>query len=199
MKVTKITQQEKRKDRYSIFVEGKYAFSLSETALLESKLHSGQELSKEQIGDFKKLSADDKVYGQALRYAAMRPRSTWEMEQYLQRKQVSPALTEQILNKLSIIGLLDDLAFARTWIANRRLLKPTSRRRLVAELRQKRVPEDIAGQALDEDETDERVTLRELVEHKRKQSKYQDDLKLMQFLARQGFNYDDIKSVLQEG
>jgi SOS response regulatory protein OraA/RecX len=46
------------------------------------------------------------------------------------------------------------------------------------------------------DEGDEHNALREIIERKRKQTKYQDDLKLMQYLARQGFNYDDIKSEL---
>lgn len=198
MKVTKITQQVKRPDRYSIFVEGKYSFSLSESALLQSKLVSGQELSKEQVDEYKKLSADDKVYNQALRYAAMRQRSMWEMESYLQRKKAAPPLQESILNKLSDIGLLSDEQFARAWVANRRLLKPTSLRRLKQELRAKRVSDEVIEQVLAEDETDELDTLRELVEKKRKQAKYHDTQKLMQYLARQGYNYDDIKSVLGE-
>ena len=198
MKITKITQQVKRADRYSIFVDGKYAFSLGESALLESKLASGQELTKEQVGEYKKLSADDKLYNQALRYAAMRPRSTWEMDQYLKRKNAAPPLSQTILNKLSNIGLLSDEAFAHAWVANRRLLKPVSRRRLTQELRSKRVPDEVITQTLEDDETDELSTLRELVARKRKQAKYQDNLKLMQYLARQGFNYDDIKLVLGE-
>ena len=198
MKITKITQQLKRANRYSIFVDGKYAFSLSESALLESKLASGQELTREQVSEYKKLSADDKLYNQALRYAAMRPRSTWEMDQYLKRKNATPPLSQIILNKLSKIGLLSDESFAHAWVANRRLLKPVSRRRLIQELRAKRVPDEIIEQVLQEDETDELTTLRELVVHKRKQVKYQDNVKLMQYLARQGFNYDDIKSVLSE-
>lgn len=199
MKITKITQQSKRPDRYSIFVDEKYTFSLSESALLESKLASGQELTKEQVSEYKKISADDKVYGSALRYAAMRPRSTWEMEQYLKRKNAAPPLQATILNKLSNIDLLNDENFGRSWITNRRLLRPTSKRKLQQELRAKRVPDEVIEKVLQEDETDELTTLRELIEKKQKQAKYQaDPLKLMQYLARQGFNYDDIKSVLSE-
>lgn len=196
MKITKITQQVKRADRYSIFVEGKYSFSLSESALLQSKLASGQELTREQIGEYKQLSADDKVYGQALRYAAMRVRSMWEMEQYLKRKNAAPPLAQNILNKLSDIGILSNETFAHAWVANRRLLKATSRRRLTQELRAKRVPDEIIERTLSEDETDELAVLKELVDRKRKQAKYQDNLKLMQYLSRQGFSYDDIKSVV---
>lgn len=197
MKITKIVQQVKRADRYSVFVDEKYSFSLSESALLESKLHSGQELTQEEVGEFKKLSADDKLYHQTLRYVAMRPRTAWEIQTYLTRKGASPALTDVILNKLSIIGLIDDEKLAKAFVTDRRLLRPTSRRKLVAELRKKHVANDIIERAIGSEQSDERAALREVIAKKRKQTKYQDDLKLMQYLARQGFSYDDIKSALQ--
>ncbi|HSW36848.1 MAG TPA: RecX family transcriptional regulator [Candidatus Saccharimonadales bacterium] len=197
MKITKIVQQAKRQDRYSIFVDDKYAFSLSDSALLESKLTPGQEIDSRELGEWKKLSADDKLYNQTLNYIALRPRSQWEVEFYLQRKKASPALTSTIVNKLSKIGLIDDDKFARAYVADRRLLRPTSRRKLIAELRKKRIADNIIQQAIGTEEQDEQAALLEMIARKRKQTKYQDDLKLMQYLARQGFNYDDIKQALK--
>lgn len=200
MKVTRITQQEKQRDRYSIFIDDKYAFSLSEGALLESKLAVGQELDKAALKQWKQVSADDKIYNQALRYAAVRLRSTWEMEQYLRRKDASPPLVEIILNKLSIIDLLNDEAFARAWMANRRLLRPTSTRKLQQELRVKRVADEVIEAVLSEEATgDDLTALREVVVKKRNLPKYRaDPMKLMNYLARQGFSYGDIKDVLAE-
>jgi len=200
LKVTRITQQEKQRDRYSIFIDDKYAFSLSEGALLESKLAVGQELDKAALKQWKQVSADDKIYNQALRYAAVRLRSTWEMEQYLRRKDASPPLVEIILNKLSIIDLLNDEAFARAWIANRRLLRPTSTRKLQQELRVKRVADEVIEAVLSEEATgDDLTALREVVVKKRNLPKYRaDPMKLMNYLARQGFSYGDIKDVLAE-
>ena len=197
MKITAIKQQIKRPGRYSIFVEGKYAFSLSETALLETKLVNGQELTAQEVEQYKQQSADDKLYNNALNYLAIRPRSSWEMQQYLLRKGSSPALSTIILNKLSKLNLIDDKSFARSWIASRGLLKPTSRRRLIQELRVKRVPDEVIRQALAEDETDETTALHELIIRKRKQARYQDNQKLMQYLAGQGFSYGDIKTALE--
>jgi regulatory protein len=198
MKITKISVQVKQAGRYSVFVDEKYAFSLSDTALLESKLVPGQELTKEELDHWKQASQDDKVLGRALQYAMIRPRSKWEMESYLVRKKAAPALIETILNKLSNLRMLDDLAFARSWVANRRLLRPTSKRKLQQELRAKRVSGDIIELVLAEDETEEHDVLAALVAKKRQQTKYKnDDLKLMQYLARQGFSYGDIKSALE--
>jgi regulatory protein len=196
MKVTAIKQQVKRADRYSIFVDGKYAFSLSESGLIESKLASGQELDNTELKKLKKTAGLDKAYNNSLRYVAMRPRSEWELQDYFRRKGIDEEAGDQITKRLRSTGLLDDLTFARSWVANRRLLKSTSKRRLRLELKTKRIDEVIIDQVLAEDETDERQTLRELIEKKR--ARYPDRLKLMQYLARQGFAYDDIKSALDE-
>jgi regulatory protein len=198
MKITKIAQQQKNRDRYSIYVDEKYSFSLSESALLESRLASGQELTREQIDEYKKLSQDDKLYNRALNYVALRPRSVWEAEFYLKRKDSPAPLTEQITNKLIKLGLLDDKKFARAFVHDRRLLRSQSSRRLQLELRKKHVPSQVIDEVLQEDETDERTMLQELVAKKLQQSKYNDDeLKLMQYLARQGFSYGDIKDAIR--
>jgi regulatory protein len=198
VKITSIKQQAKQSDRYSIFVEGKYSFSLSEGALIENKLASGQELSSEQVKEFKRLSTDDKLYHQALRYVAIRLRTEWEISFYLQRKQASPSLISSILNKLRNIDLINDEKYARSFVNDRKLLRPTSRRKLIAELKKKRISDEIIQKVLGDDKQDDQVAIQEVIVRKRRQTKYQDDLKLMQYLARQGFNYDDIKRALQK-
>jgi regulatory protein len=141
MKITNIKQQVKRADRYSVFVDGKYSFSLSESALLSERLASGQEIDKARLDELKETSGTDKAYGNALRYVAMRPRSVWEVQTYLRRKQVDEPVAEDIIKRLESVGLLDDAAFAQTWVANRRLLKSMSKRKLKLELQQKRLSE----------------------------------------------------------
>lgn len=197
MKITAIRQQERLKGRYSVYVDEKYAFSLSADALLEERLVPGQELDEQQLKSYKKLSADDKAYNLALAYVVRRMRSRHEITDYFRRKKYEPELSQQLLEKLEKLGLVDDHKFAEAWVRNRRLLKPVSKRRLTQELRQKRVGSDTIDAVLQADEADERQVLRELVERKRRQTRYQDDQKLIQYLARQGFSYDDIKVVLR--
>ena len=198
MIITAITQQARFRSRYSIYIDGSYVFGLSADALLESKLYVGQELDASQVKDYQKLSADDRAYTLALAYALRRMRSSYELAQYCRRKEYDEALCDRIRDKLEGLGLIDDEKFAAAWVRNRRLLKPVSTRRLVQELRQKHVADDIVSRAISEDEADERTVLRELITRRRRQSKYQDDMKLMQYLARQGFSYDDIRASLSE-
>lgn len=196
MKLTAIRAQVKREGRYSLFVDGKYAFSLSADSLLDTGLVNGQELGEADVQVYKKLSTDDKAYGLTLEYVVRRMRSEGELRDYFRRKKYEPELIEQMIAKLKRGGYVDDQEFARRWVENRRLLKATSARRLQLELQQKRVSSDIIQMVLAEDETDERQVLRGLVEKKRKQSRYQDDQKLIAYLARQGFSYDDIKAAI---
>jgi regulatory protein len=198
VKITGIKPQVKKPDRYSIFVDEKYAFSLSEGALLASKLVSGQELDKSQLEKFKKESADDKLYNQALRYIALRPRTEWEIKTYLERKKAAPAFIEITIDKLRKIELINDEKFAQAFVADRRLLRPSSRRKLINELRKKRVADEIIQEAVGDEDQEEQTALIQIIAKKRQQIKYQDDQKLMQYLSRQGFSYDDIKHALKD-
>jgi len=195
MKVTKITKQQKNETRYSVFVDGSYAFSLSQAALLSSKLVKGQEVSQKQLGELKQLANGDKLYNQACRYVTLRLRTSWEVSQYLQRKQASPTLIQEILNKLSNSGLIDDGQYVQAYVHDRQLARPTSRRKIIFELRKKHVSNEVIEAALNSDDTDQ-TALRVLINRKRQQPRYQDDLKLMQYLSRQGFHYGDIKEAM---
>ncbi|HYF96549.1 MAG TPA: RecX family transcriptional regulator [Patescibacteria group bacterium] len=193
MKVTDIKQQIKRKDRCSIFIDGKYSFALSESGLLASGLKIGLELSNDDLEIQKQASVEDKGIYRVLDLISRRPRSEGEIKDYLKRKKYSDEEIEKILNALSIKGYIDDQNFARRWVENRRLLKPISTRKLWVELKQKKVSEEIIQQVLQNDETDEISVIEELINTKSRQTRYQDKQKLLQFLVRQGFNYGDIK------
>src|ERR1035438_7673614 len=198
MKITAIRPQQKIRNRYSIYCDGRYGFAVSESMLLEQGLLAGQELTEAELKKFKQLSSDDNSFNNALRYAAIRNHSQWEMEQYLKRKNVSEHQSSVIIAKLGDLGFLDDSNFARSWIDNRRLLKTVSKRRLEQELRQKHLSDEIIKEALRQDPTEELIVLKSLIAKKRQQSSYQDKTRLMGYLSRQGFSYEDIKLAMSE-
>lgn len=198
MKITKIEQQIKAKGRYSVFVDDKFAFGISELGLINSGLKIGQELSDAGLEDLKAEAKADKLYNQTLSLIMRRPRSRWEIETYLKKKSADEQVSGQILNTLTEKGFVDDVDFARRWVENRRLLKSISKRKLELELLQKRVNDAVIKQVLAEDETEEIEVLKKEIEKKRQQTRYQDETKLMQYLARQGYGYGDIKQALSE-
>lgn len=199
MKITSITPQVKREGRYSIFVDGEYAFSLSAEGLLDAGFTAGQELSQVKLTEAKRQSQVDKAYNLALAYVARRMRSEGELRDYFRRKDYEPELAEQLISRLTNLGFVDDLEFAKRWVENRRLLRSSSTKKLRLELRQKHIAAEIISAIFADSEEDELHALRSLVEKKRKQTRYQDEQKLIAYLARQGFSYSDIKAALIDG
>lgn len=196
MKITDIRQQVKRVGRYSIYVDEKFAFGVNESQLLHLGLFKGKEITDDELAELKQESEIGKVFDRTLNLLSIRPRSEWELRDYLKRKSQSPALIDEILNRLSKLGYVNDSSFAKRWVDNRRLLKSISSLKLRAELKQKRIANEIIDKVLADNKVDEVEVIREIIERKAK--RYPDQQKLMQYLARQGFRYDDIKSALNE-
>jgi regulatory protein len=196
MKITDIRQQQRQTHRYSIYLDGRYSFSLSRTQLAERGLHLGQELDANDMKKLKSESDFGKKYDRTLRWLAIRPRSAWEIDTYLARVAAEPGMQKGILARLEGLGLVDDRGFAQSWVDSRRALKAVSRHRLQQELRAKRVPADIIEEVLAEDETDDIEVLKGLIQ--RKIRLYGDRQKLLSYLARQGWRYDDIRRALDE-
>lgn len=199
MKITAIKAQVKNPERVSVYVDEKYAFSLNHTQLLEQRLRTGLEIDQLRLDELKHVSEQGKAYERALNYVMIRPRSVREMQQYAKRKQWSPEDTQLIIDKLITRGYLNDRAFARSWVESRKLTKNYSSRKLKLELKQKGVADGVISETFETAEYNEQAALKALVTKKRKLSRYKNDpQKLMQYLARQGFDYDDIKDAVAE-
>jgi len=194
MKITAIKQQIKRPNRYSVFIDEKYCCSFSDSNLLTLGLRLGQELNESELAKLKSHAIQDKAHSRALDMLSRRMRSEWELRDYLKRKDYPPEVIDYTLERLKKRGYIDDRAFASAWVENRRLLKSTSKRKLQMELKQKRIVDSLIDEVLAADATDEQMVLRQLIERKR--LRYPDQLKLMRYLAGQGYQYDDIKAAL---
>lgn len=196
MQVTAIKVQQGRSDRYSVFIDGAYAVSVSATAILDLKILPGQELTRDAHARLQDRAEFDQLYDQALGYVTRRTRSRHELATFLQKKHCPAPLTEQITNRLLQAGLVNDRAYAQAYVHDRRALRPTSRRKIIGELRQKKISQEVITTIVGTDEVDERTALAKLIQSKRRQSRYQDDTKLLAYLSRQGFSYHDIKEAL---
>lgn len=158
--ITTLKIQKKNPERVNVYLDGRYAFSLA--AIEAARLRRGQVLSDEDVEGLKERDSFEKAHDRALRFLSYRPRSEAEVRRYLQGKAVSPAIEEEVIERLTRAKLLDDLAFARYWVENRESFKPRGLRMLRYELYQKGLSEDIIAQALtdlDEEESAYQVAL----------------------------------------
>lgn len=196
MKITDIKPAVKTVGRWNIFVDGKYSFSLSETQLFDTGVRVGRELDEDELASLKNDSEFGKAYARALELIFRRLRSRKELYDYAYKKEWTPELRDRVIEKLENKGYVNDHKFAESWVRSRTAIKPSSRRKLELELRQKGVSSSVISEALhSEGEHDELAALRRMVEKKR--ARYSDEQKFMAYLARQGFSFDAIKQVLR--
>lgn len=195
-KITKIARQQKNADRFSIFLDDKYSFSLNTEQLLEVRLSNDQELTQIQIKKYKKLSLDGKIKDSVLRKLLRRQHSQKEIVQFMQSKKAEQELIDQTIAELTQKGYLDDHKFAETWVRDRRSLKQRSNSMLRAELLQKGVEGSIIDEILSDSQTEQTEALLQLVKKKSTMTRYQDEQKLIAYLQRKGFRYSDIREAL---
>jgi regulatory protein len=195
MKITSIKQQVKNPERASIFVDGKYVFSLTLNELVGEKLKIGQELSEADQKRLKKMSEDGKIKARALEWVMSRPRSIREFKNYLYRKKAEPDLTEKLIAEFTERNYINEQHFAE-WLSDVRRRRGKSDRAIRSELASKGIERETVDEVIDDGNEIER--LKEVYEKKSRLPRYKaDPQKLMQYLARQGFSYDDIKAVMR--
>ena len=224
MRVTSITQAVKNPDRVNISVDGKYRFSLDIYQVSELGIKVDKEYTEEEIIELETESQFGKLYARALEYCLMRPHSAKEVRDYLRRKTlptkyiqkqgqtlnrgdksenriiekpgVSKENADRAFNRLVERGYINDETFAKYWVDNRNQTKGSSLRKLQNELRAKGVQQSIIESVLSASDRNDEDELNKVIA--KKHSKYPDEQKLIQYLMRQGFRYDDIKSVLTQ-
>lgn len=214
MKITAITAQQKDKNRVNIMVDGKYRFSLDIYQYADLGIRVGKDYTDEELTELETESQFGKMYARALEYCLMRPHSAREVRDYLYRKTreqkirnrktgeittkpgIGMHITERVFDRLVEKEYINDNNFARYWVENRNMTKGSSARKMRAELQSKGVDKSIIDEQLQQSERSDEGEIKKIIA--KKQSRYPDRQKFMQYLARQGFSYDDIKSALDQ-
>ena len=86
-----------------------------------------------------------------------RARTRSELADKLAKKGVLGDLAARLLDRFEEVGLVDDEAFARSWVQSRQPGKGLARRAHAPELRRKGVDDEVARMALDEVDPDDEV------------------------------------------
>ena len=214
MTITNIAIQARNPDRVNISVDGKYRFSLDILQVTELGIKKGREYSEEELAELEDESLFGKLYARALEYTLMRPHSAREVRDYLWKKTrttkvktrqgeikdrpgVSQTIADRVYDRLVARGYIDDEKFAKYWVENRNMQKGISVRKLHAELMAKGVDRSVIESVMQDSPRDEKRDLQIVLQ--KKQGKYAgDEQKLIAYLMRQGFPYDDIREALTD-
>ncbi len=199
--ITTLKPQKGRPGRIRVEIDFKYAFELSRKVIRDKCVYEGEELDTARRRELESVAAREAAIG----LLARRERSRAELAGALKRKGFDGTVIRTVLDALEKERLQSDDRFATSWVSTRRRVAPRGRTALAYELKQRGVTDTTIKKALDGfTGSDERTALRELIETRlRRLSQAKDDhpkekQRLLAFLARRGFAYDDIRQVLSE-
>lgn len=129
-------------------IEGVGAFKLDVKTVDALALREGAEIDSRLAGSI--AGAAEHRHGReiALRLLQGRLRSRAELENRLSRRGVPRVISMGIVADLTREGWIDDARFASAWVRDRLRLRPSGRRRLLAELATRGVPPATAQEAV---------------------------------------------------
>jgi regulatory protein len=203
--VTQITEHPRKPGRYIIDIDGREFAVVTADALAASKARVGVVVDDVLAAHLREASELTAAYDRALNLLAFRARSARELHRRLVQKGVTAERADRVIAKLREVGLIDDNDFARQ-LARSKMVAGASRRRVHQELFKRGVAREVADEAVkqvveDEGLSDadsiERIarkkwaTLRAFDEPTRRR-------RLYGFLARRGFDSDDVSRVVRQ-
>jgi regulatory protein len=113
-------------------------------------LEPGESVGPRVVARLEARDAYFRARERALRLLAAKPRSAEEIRERLARNRVPETMIRTVIADLIADRFLDDLTFARSWIARRASRHPSGARRLRWELRQKGVAPAVIDEAFRE-------------------------------------------------
>lgn len=199
-RVTKIAFQKKRVDRRSVFIDGDYAFSVSEATFRQFPLQQDQWLTAKQIEIIKNHEDFEKTREAALKYLSLRMRSEYELKSYLKRKEFSPQNIRRVLNYCREHQYLDDRKYAELLVRDMTTINRYGRYKMIAQLHKRGISSTIIKEVLAEhiDSSDQLQNALTLAEKKLASLKNAGSVreKLYRYLKQRGFDYAVITEVI---
>lgn len=202
--VTRIIEQKRRPDRRNVHLDGQFAFGCHLNVVAKFRLREGMKLSEQQVREIQEGEVRQECFDKAMEYLGMRLHSRTELERKLARREYGGAVVTGVLDDLARLGYVDDDRFARTKALSAAEHKKHGRRRAMVELLKSGVKGEVARRALDDvyQSQDTLATARALAQKQATRLSKLDPLvarrRLTGMLQRRGFDYEDIRPVLDE-
>lgn len=204
--ITKISPQ-KKSGRFNLFVDGKFAFGITEFTLLANNLKENKQLSQSDLDKLLTKEKQSYYLDRASSFLAVRPRSEKEVIDYLIKKIVksegvkyaeasqSP-LVGRILKSLKKYDYINDSDFANWFLKSRLANNPKSIKLIKMELKQKGIKAEILKSLNFKSSQDNKSAIK-VVEKKvprwQKLPALEYKKKFYAYLLARGFDYDTVK------
>ncbi len=143
---------------------------------------------------------NEKAYNYAIKYLK-NIKTKKDVYDYLIRKGFSDEETSEVCDYIEEVGLVDDDLYVKFFVEDSFRIKNKGARKIVYELKQRGVDDDKIEEAIEEASDMEYEALKEAYERKLEATKSETDPykrknKIIRFLISRGFDYSDIKDIV---
>ncbi|UCG91593.1 MAG: RecX family transcriptional regulator [candidate division WOR-3 bacterium] len=199
MKISKIEPQKRNKKRSSIYIDGEFAFGLSNELVLKYNLNADDEISDTLIKDVLLEEEKQKIKQRAFRLLQYRDRSIQELANRLLRIGFDNRLVQSVIEDFKAEGTLDDEKFANAFVSDYTTLNPRGNRFIIQELQKRGVAKEIISKVVHE--RDENFLIKDYIERKLShlnRNEPREKQKIVRRLLMRGFSSGAIYEVLNE-
>jgi len=201
MKITKIEEQKKHKNRMSVFLDGAFAFGIDAYSLYALKLSENDEIDEATLAHIKDTVLFEDAKNYAARLLSTRSYTERDMQKKLLFRTGSETVTEKTVVFLKEYKLIDDADFARRYAADCLNIKKYGRQKIKYKLIEKGIAKELAEEIVSADmffET-ESENLAVLME-KRLRGDFEKTnvMKAKRYFAARGYSFDEIDSVVRK-
>ena len=198
MIITDIVQN-KSNDKFSVFVDDEFAFSLAKSDIVFFKLDVGEEISEKKFKYIYDEAIMTKAKNRAAKFLGASKKPEKAVRDKLTESGFDEDVCEKVIDELKKYGYVDDYDYALSYINDRVRLNPRSAYAIRMELRQKGVKDSVITEALEEADIDETGGIKRLIEKKTGGDLDLDEKekkRLIDFLLRRGYSYGKIKEAI---
>lgn len=201
MEITSAEKSKKNKDRISVYIDGKFAFIISEEDYISLHLYEKTEISQETIEYIKNTINVRQAKAKAVKFLALRIRTEKEVRDKLHKEGYDQDCIQKVIDELLAMGYINDKLYAQKYIYDRSKLKPLSKKMMKLELISRGVSEETADEVLADWKVDDSVVAERLLKNKFGKYDLSDEKilrKAYMFLAHRGFSGETIKAAIRD-
>jgi len=200
--ITKITTQQKNKDRFNIFIDDgsgeRYAFSVDSDVLINFQLKKGMDIDEFSFLEIQFQDDIRKAYNLAIHYLSRRMRSEKEIKDYLVQKDIEEAIIHEVLHKLASHKYINDKEYAISYVRTQMNTTDKGPDLIHLELKERGIEESLRLLALEEYHLELQVEKAMKLSEKyfKKNQKVSDRIlkqKIEQHLVRKGYSFEVIQ------
>lgn len=198
--ITKI-QAQKAKNRFNIFINGKYSFAVDDTILVTEGLYKGKELKEAEIEELREKGEASKAYQAALNYLSYKMRSEKEIREHLKQKDYE--MIDPVIEKLKKHQYINDKEYGKSFVRTSFQLKNEGPKKIERKLVEKGLSNEeiltgLEEYSLEQQKENALKATEKTLKRQKNKSNREIQQKVREQLMLNGFESDIITEVLDE-